>query len=148
MTRAFAATPAPFAAPDEEALAAAGGELYAPAPPDHPLHGVALSPYRLDAAVKGSLYPDHVIFCGPGATELPPGARAEGSGGPPFLLVAGRGALIARTASAGERALARCLGDVLSRVPEGAPLTYLTQAQTAELMDWDAEKYRRALNVR
>jgi hypothetical protein len=44
--------------------------------------------------------------------------------------------------------LARCLGDVLARVPEGAPLTYLTEPQTHELIDWDAEKYRRALNVR
>jgi len=43
--------------------------------------------------------------------------------------------------------LARCLGDVLLRVPEGAPLSYLTDKQTAELIDWDAEKYRRALNV-
>lgn len=157
MTEAFAATPAPFAAPDMAALDRAGGDAYAPPPADHPLHGVALSRHRLQAALAGSLYPDHVIFCGVGATALPEDASAddlvarlaaEGLAAPPFLLVPGGGALIAREAKASARALARCLGDVLSRVPEGASLTYLTAQQNAELIDWDAEKYRRALNVR
>ena len=98
-----------------------------------------------------------MIFCGVGATALPEGEAADalvarfaaaGLAKPPFLLVPGHGALIAKDASAGARALSRCLGDVLSRVPEGTPLTYLSQAQNAELIDWDAEKYRRALNVR
>ncbi len=157
VTSALAAAPAAFPAPDMAALETAGGEAYAPPPADHLLHGVAMSPYRLQAALKGSLYPDHVIFCGVGATALAAGesaddlvARLAGAGltPPPLLLVPGRGALIAREATAGGRALARCLGDVLSRVPEGAPLTYLTERQNAELIDWDAEKYRRALNVR
>ena len=144
---AVVATPAPFAAPDSAELARRGGKAYAPPPADHPLHGVALSPYRCQAALRGSLYPDHVIFCGIGATALGVGEIAA-EGGPPFLLVPGVGALIARDASAGARALSRCLGDVLTRVPEGTQLTYLTQAQNAELIDWDAEKYRRALNAR
>ena len=126
-------------------------------PADHPLHGVALSPWRLQAALGGSLYPDHVIFCGVGATalaadetadELVARFRAEGLTPPPLLLAPRVGALIARDAGDSARALARCLGDVLARVPEGAPLTYLTLEQNAELIDWDAEKYRRALNVR
>ncbi len=154
---AFAAPPAPYPAPDLAGLARVVGAAYEPAPADHPLHGVALSPYRLRAALRGSLYPDHVIFCGVGATALAPGETADalaarfaaqGLAAPPFLLVEGRGALLAREAGASPRALARCLGDVLSRVPEGAELTYLTSEQNAELIDWDAEKYRRALNVR
>jgi rhamnose utilization protein RhaD (predicted bifunctional aldolase and dehydrogenase) len=157
VTRALAAEPAPYSAPDLSRLTGLGGEAYAPPPPDHPLHGVALSPYRLQAALGGSLYPDHVIFCGVGATALGQGETAgdlvrrfaaEGLAPPPLLLVAGVGALIARAASPGARALSRCLGDVLARVPEGAALTYLRAEQNAELIDWDAEKYRRALNVR
>jgi rhamnose utilization protein RhaD (predicted bifunctional aldolase and dehydrogenase) len=157
VTSALAAKPAAFPAPDMAALEKAGGASFAPPPPDHPLHGVALSPYRLQAALKGSLYPDHVIFCGVAATALGEGERADdlvarlsaaGLAAPPLLLVPGRGALIARAAGGDARALARCLGDVLSRVPEGAPLAYLSEAQNAELIDWDAEKYRRALNVR
>ena len=157
VAQALEAEPAAYPAPDLVRLAQLGGEDYAPPPADHPLHGVALSPYRLQAALGGSLYPDHVIFCGVGATALAAGETAADLAArfaaqditpPPLLLVEGAGALIARSAGAGARALARCLGDVLSRVPEGAPLTYLTPAQNAELIDWDAEKYRRALNVR
>lgn len=157
VTQALAAAPAGFPAPDLAELARLGGATYAPPPADHPLHGVALSPWRCAAALRGSLYPDHVIFCGVGATALPEGetadalvARFEAAGltPPPLLLVPGRGALIANDAGAGARALARCLGDVLARVPEGAPLTYLSDEQNHELIDWDAEKYRRALNVR
>ncbi|MDE3177381.1 MAG: class II aldolase [Pseudomonadota bacterium] len=156
VTAAVKATPAPFAAPDMAELARRGGEAYAPPPADHPLHGVALSPYRCQAALRGSLYPDHVIFCGVGATALAGDEIADdlvarlGAAGltaPPFLLVPGVGALIARAASAGALALSRCLGDVLARVPEGTELIYLTPAQNAELIDWDAEKYRRALNA-
>ena len=153
---ALSAPPGKGAAPDTAALASRAGVSFAPASPDHPLHGVALSPARLAAATGGSLYPDHVIFCGPGATALPSGETADalaarfGAAGlnlPPFLLVPGAGALIRRDASPGAVALTRCLGDVLSRVPEGAGLHYLSEAENRELIDWDAEKYRQALNA-
>jgi hypothetical protein len=57
-------------------------------------------------------------------------------------------ALLHKDANLSGQALARCLGDVLTRIPEGAPLNYLTDGQTRELMDWDAEKHRRAPNAR
>ncbi len=154
---ALSAAPVKGAAPDMAALSAAAGESFAPAPADHPLHAVALSPTRLAAATGGSLYPDHVIFCGVGATALNPGESGDalaarlkerGLAVPPFLLVPGAGALLRKDANAGAQALSRCLGDVLARVPEGAPLNYLTDAENRELIDWDAEKYRQALNAR
>ena len=43
------------------------------------------------------------------------------------------------------RLLALCLALVLERVPEDATLRYLTTEQEAELLDWDAEKYRQSL---
>jgi rhamnose utilization protein RhaD (predicted bifunctional aldolase and dehydrogenase) len=67
---------------------------------------------------------------------------------PVFMLVPGKGALIRSEASAGAQALARCLGDVLARFPPAASPVYLTAGQCAELLDWDAEKYRLALNAR
>jgi rhamnose utilization protein RhaD (predicted bifunctional aldolase and dehydrogenase) len=144
------------AAPDDAALTARAGDGFAPLPADHPLHSVAMYPDLLRAAERGSLYPDHVLFCGVGAVvmaaqETPGMAVARhlkaGNPKPPVLLVAGAGALIHADASAGARALSRCLGDVLSRVPPGVTLTYLTHAQNAELLDWDAEKYRLALDA-
>jgi rhamnose utilization protein RhaD (predicted bifunctional aldolase and dehydrogenase) len=44
--------------------------------------------------------------------------------------------------------MARCLADVAARIPEGAKLRYLTEAENAELLGWDAEKYRQELNRR
>lgn len=108
------------------------------------LSQIALDPARLVMATGGSLYPDHVIFCGVGAlaTETPP----EGDT-PPFVLIPGKGAVLRADVSVGAQALARCLGDVLLRVQEGAELRYLTLEENGELLDWDAEKYRQALNA-
>ena len=159
--RAVSAALAPEAvatpgAPDLPALEAVAGAGYAPAAAQDPLHGLALSPLLLGAATSGSLYPDHVIFCGPGAEALQDGESAPaaaariaaaGAPPPPFLLVPGAGALMREDASDGARLLARCLWDVLARLDPGAQTRTLTPAQDAELLDWDAEKYRKALNA-
>ncbi|MEM1386170.1 MAG: class II aldolase/adducin family protein [Pseudomonadota bacterium] len=102
-------------------------------------------PARAAQAAKGSLYPDHVLFCGIAVTlveTLPDPAEA-----PPIVVVPGKGVAMREDAPASGRALARCLGDVLARVPVDAALTYLSYEQNAELLDWDAEKYRKALNA-
>ncbi len=155
VTRRLAVDPGATRSPDGAALEAlAAGSAFAPAE-DDATHQVALDPAATAAATGGSLYPDHVIFCGIGTTALAPletpagaAARAEAATGlaPPLLLVPGHGVLLRRGASAGTRALARCLSDVVRRLPPGAPLRYLTHTENHELLDWDAEKYRRALD--
>lgn len=104
-------------------------------------------PDRIRMATGGSLYPDHVIFCGVGATAFEGARLPDPAGAPVFLIVPGRGVVLRADASAGARALVRCLADVLARVPGDAPLAYLSAAQNAELIDWDAEKYRKALDA-
>ncbi|OYU18934.1 MAG: hypothetical protein CFE34_07920 [Rhodobacteraceae bacterium PARR1] len=137
-------------------LAAHADASYDALPDDHPLHTVARTPHLLQAALAGSLYPDHVVFCGVGAnalsaqeTPISAAARivAQGLPQPAFLLVPGQGALIHKDANAGAIALVRCLGDVLVRLAEGAVVRPLTDAQNAELLNWDAEKYRQVLNA-
>lgn len=107
------------------------------------LSAVACDPALLGMATGGSLYPDHVIFCGVGAMacDAPPMGDS-----PPFVLIPGKGAAMRADATVGAWALAQCLGDVLTRVPESAVLNYLSMAENGELLDWDAEKYRQALN--
>ncbi len=142
--------------PAAAGLADRADAAYVALPDDHPLHSVARTPHLMQAALAGSLYPDHVVFCGVGATalsapETPTAAAArimaQGLPQPAFLLVPGQGALIRADASVGAQTLVRCLGDVLARLPEGAVVRPLSDAQNAELLNWDAEKYRKVLNA-
>ena len=113
---------------------------------DSSTHQITLDPVRIKQAAGGSLYPDHVVFCGPGVSVVDY-ANPVTENSPVFALVRGRGALLRADASSGVKALAECLGNVLARVPWNAELSYLTSEQNAELLDWNAEKYRKKLNV-
>lgn len=124
-------------------------------PEDVGIHDAATDLASCKIAAGGSLYPDHVIFLGKGSVIAAPHETAaaieerfavDGVAPPPVILFPGKGALVTRDITAGARAMARCLSDVLSRIPDGARLRYLTDAENAELLGWDAEKYRQALN--
>lgn len=95
---------------------------------------------RATAVAKaGSYYPDHVVFLGP---ALP---TSDHEGGPPAVLFDGVGIMMRKTATASQRAMLRCLSDILLRLPEDwAPGPIGADAE-AELLDWDAEKYRQGL---
>ncbi|MCY1234623.1 hypothetical protein D9M72_472110 [compost metagenome] len=124
-------------------------------PDDARLHAVATDLESCRIAAGGSLYPDHVIFLGKGVVVAAPGEtalaieakrRAAGESLPPLLLFPGKGVLVQKEMSAGAFAMARCLADVTARIPADARLRYLTEAENAELLGWDAEKYRQQLN--
>ena len=109
-------------------------------------HGTATDEAALAVARLGSLYPDHVIFLGPGIVTLPPGAAPDRPA--PMLVAPGAGVLLHRNASQGVAPLARCLADVCARLDPAEPLVALTAAQEGELLGWDAEKYRQSLSAR
>lgn len=146
VTRAMQVRPAARRTPDLAALEDIAGPGWTVPPAEAPVHQLALDPARQAQAAAGSLYPDHVIFCGVGATVAEP-PLPDAKDAPVFVLIAGRGAVCRKDASAGALALMDCLGDVLMRVPGDASLNYLTLEQNGELLDWDAEKYRQALNA-
>lgn len=116
-------------------------------------HGLACDSALLELAAGRSLYPDHVVFLGPGVTVVPEGVsvatacEALGVPGPAskLLLFAGRGAAVPDDASAAVLAMARALSDVLTRVPPKAELVRLAEDQERDLLNWDAEKYRKTL---
>jgi len=145
---------APELPPDPALMARLDGSAYAPAESEA-LHAVARDPARLAIARAGSYYPDHVIFLGPGAAVAEPHEHAESAaarlaelrGSSPVLLFwPGLGAALRRDASAGARALARGLGDVLARVDPEAPRRTLTAEEEAALLGWEAEAYRQSLD--
>ncbi|TAN04577.1 MAG: class II aldolase [Rhizobiaceae bacterium] len=143
--------------PDLAGLARLAGQSGYRLPAMPETHAVATDHVSLRIAAGGSLYPDHVIFLGAGSIVAKPdedaagieaACKARGQVAPTMLLFPGKGVLMRRDASDSAEALARCLAHVALRIPPDAPLRYLTQSENAELLGWDAEKYRQSLDAR
>jgi rhamnose utilization protein RhaD (predicted bifunctional aldolase and dehydrogenase) len=119
-------------------------------PHDPTVHAIALDPKSMASARLGSLYPDHVVFLGPGLTEASvDGGRLrlalEGRHPPLMMALSGIGVVLHRSTSKNAEAMARCLADVAARIPEGAPIRVLTSAEEQELTNWEAETYRQSV---
>lgn len=109
-------------------------------------HLAATDPVSLAFATAGTLYPDHAVFLGRGATVLDPdGDAADGVGGSLLRLVPGIGALLPAGAPRDAHEMAACLGAVAARIADGARVTPLSGDEESELLHWDAEQYRQAL---
>ena len=121
---------------------------------DHPATtAIALDPALLSRLEDSSLYPDHVIFLGPGVLvagkdESAASAvkRADRAPAQKLIVFPGLGVAVPEDASPSMEALARCLGDVAVRLDPAAGLMRLMPHQEAELLNWDAEKYRQSLD--
>lgn len=118
-------------------------------------HAVALDDIALDIAKGGSLYPDHVIFLGEGSVVADPQETPsrvvwrlsnDNQPMPVSIIFPGVGVLMKKGCGDGAQAMARCLADVCTRVPDDASVNYLTNDQNKELLNWDAEQYRQSLN--
>lgn len=138
---------------DRETLRRVQGDGYSPAD-DNKLHAIAADPVSLSVARRGSLYPDHVVFLGPGIIETrgpetaANAARRAGRPDAPLVVVPGAGILLHDAATPSAHALARCLADVTCRVAREDPLDPLNPEDEAQLLNWDAEKYRQSLDQR
>lgn len=123
--------------------------------PHAPTQAIAHDPARLRLAAMGTLYPDHLIFLGPGVVVAEPGesiagtlARARNMAPQRRLvIVPGRGVALTEDASPAMQAMANALGDVLARVPPDTEIVAIPRAEEAALLNWDAEKYRQALEA-
>ena len=93
-------------------------------------------------ALAGSYYPDHVVFLGPALPE------ADNETNPPAIVAAGEGIMLRQGATSSQRAMLRCLADLLSRLPDDWHPRAIGPEAEAELLNWDAEKYRQALAAR
>ncbi|WP_316198790.1 class II aldolase/adducin family protein [Bradyrhizobium sp. SZCCHNS2002] len=126
-------------------------------PTDPLCHAIATDRFSRAVATSGSLYPDHVVFLGPGLPMLGQGedllameARASANGLPPpvAVLVPDKGAVIRTDASPGAEAMLSCLALVTARLPLSAEVAYLTAENEQALLNWDAERYRQQLTAR
>ncbi|MCX7173847.1 MAG: class II aldolase/adducin family protein [Proteobacteria bacterium] len=95
-----------------------------------------------------ALYPEQVVFLGAEPVtcarleDLPALGLDHGIAGAPPVFVRGTGVFIPPGFGAARLALLRCYYEVLARQNDIAAIRTLTTAEVAELLDWDAEKYR------
>lgn len=102
---------------------------------------LARHPRLQKLALSGSYWPDHVVFLGP---ALP----ADTKSGAPAVLVPDVGVALKADATSAQKAMLTCLCDVLTRLPENWEPEAIGAQAEAELLNWDAEKYRQALAAR
>ena len=97
-----------------------------------------------------ALYPDHVVFLGEEAVvleknftikELDSSVHSK----PPFIFVEGEGVYEKTEVTPAQKSQLRCYFDVLNRQISINKLSTLTDLQVSQLLDWDAEKYRKRL---
>ncbi len=94
-----------------------------------------------------ALVPDHVVFLGAHAGVLKASANLGEmekviSQGAPFVFVEGDGVYQTKGVTAAQLAQLRCYYDILVRLPEDVRLCALSELEVADLLAWDAEKYR------
>jgi len=90
--------------------------------------------------------PDHVVFLGPRAHAYGSADEmAARQAVPELVFIGGDGVYAKASFGVAKLAQLRCYYDVLARHDGDAALATLTEAQVADLLDWDAEQYRMAL---
>lgn len=101
------------------------------------------------AATAWVMYPDHAVFLGAYAAILDSPwdqPRAPGKM-PECIIVPGRGVLVRNNFSAGQHSMLACFADVALRIKDVSQVAPLAAEQIADLLNWDAEKYRQSLNA-
>lgn len=130
------------AAPDLPGLSALAAARGLAVPTDARLHQLALDPFACERVVRGALFPDQVVFVGPRLAYLD-----DATVDAPCRLVPGRGVLVSPDLTPGQEQLLLCLALLMVRLPERASLAWLPDDEVAALLGWEAERYRKALDV-
>jgi rhamnose utilization protein RhaD (predicted bifunctional aldolase and dehydrogenase) len=138
----------------EQLQGALSGTRFRPAR-DPYAHSLAFDPVGRKIAAAGTLYPDHAVFMGPAITVVQPGRDLkatlerllERNPAATSVIVAGLGMALRDDALRGTDEMSLCLANVMARLGGGDRLNYLPDEEIADLLAWDAEKYRQAMNA-
>lgn len=97
------------------------------------------------------LYPDHVVFLGNRAYAYKTWSAFQesevGNHHPELIFIQGSGVFVRSSFNKTKLAQLRCYYDVLVRQKSASPICVLSNAQIAELLNWDAEQYRMNLTM-
>jgi len=97
-----------------------------------------------------AMYPDHVVFLGPEAVIVTANSLAHyhdllSTRPPAYIFVPNIGTFVHANASHAHHAQLQCYYDVIIRLDATRSIATLDHAQIAELLNWDAEKYRQQI---
>jgi rhamnose utilization protein RhaD (predicted bifunctional aldolase and dehydrogenase) len=111
------------------------------------IHSLAFDNISIEIASKSPLYPDHVVFIGPGPMWVGLECDAhilikQNRDTPIALIIKNTGVLVHKKAGKGVVDMLHCLTNVLLRIDANSKLNHLTENDELELINWDAEKYR------
>ena len=124
--------------------------------PKHAMaHSLATDPANVRMTVGGALYPDHVVYLGPGVCVVQEGKSFSGAMNdyqtryginPLWTLVAEKGIAVSKDITPGGEEMLLALALVLNRIRPDARLSFLSDEEVNALLNWDAEKYRKSLD--
>jgi rhamnose utilization protein RhaD (predicted bifunctional aldolase and dehydrogenase) len=97
-----------------------------------------------------ALYPDHVVFLGARAAILEKFFKLSELDEltltpPPFIFAVGDGVYKNLAVTSAQENQLRCYFDVLSRLNDEQAIVILSHQQIYDLLDWDAEKFRKKM---
>jgi rhamnose utilization protein RhaD (predicted bifunctional aldolase and dehydrogenase) len=122
--------------------------------PDAEVHGLALDPFSVEVAARGTFYPDQCVYVGPALAVLDHAVPFEEINRrflerlgvlPRVLVVPGKGVLVANDLNRAGREVLVSFKRVIERLDPTAEVQPLQSAEVSRLINWDAEKYRIAL---
>jgi len=114
-------------------------------------HSLANDNYSLEVLNKNPLYPDHIIFLGPGPIPIMHeddfNIKLLASTGltHKLIIIKNIGVIILEDLSTNAEEMLHCLTSVVFKIEVNAPLKHLSQKDEIELLGWDAETYRKTI---
>jgi len=115
-------------------------------------HSLAMDNLSLEVISKNALYPDHVIFLGPGPIPIMSYEQFMDKlfqdsldFNHKVIVIKDIGVVVNQNLSLNAEEMLHCLANVTLRLEPGDELKHLTQSQESELLGWDAEKYRKLI---
>tara|TARA_B110000014_G_C20118436_1_gene591602 strand:- start:1072 stop:2100 length:1029 start_codon:yes stop_codon:yes gene_type:complete len=114
------------------------------------VHSLALDESAINAISVRSLYPDHLVFLGPGPMNIYTIGQASKAlekkkDNPEVLIIENYGVIAHKSRNLNTDLMLYCLASTLLRINPNEEIIFLTKKDEADLLGWDAEDYRIAL---
>jgi len=113
-------------------------------------HSLALDENLIKAISNRSLYPDHVVFLGPGPMKINTITDAKkiignSKNNPEVMIIENYGVIVHKLRNPNIDLMLYCLASTLLKISPKEEILFLTTKDETDLLGWDAEDYRVAL---